>query len=91
MSRRTSTKARSERVEVRVSRGQKALFQRAAELQGRTLPDFVIASLRDAAMRVIEETHAIRLGAAAQPGLRGGTSLSESTECTAQGDRASIS
>jgi uncharacterized protein (DUF1778 family) len=52
-------------VEVRVSRGQKALFQRAAELQGCTMPDFVIASADDAAMRVIEETHAIRLSAAA--------------------------
>src|ERR1700749_1142522 len=57
-------KARDERLEARVSRDQKALFQRAAELQGRTLTDFVIASVHDAAVRVIEETQTILRGAA---------------------------
>lgn len=64
MSGKATTKARDERLEARVSRDQKALFQRAAELQGRTLTDFVIASVHDAAVRVIEETQTIRLGAA---------------------------
>lgn len=64
MSGKATTKARDERLEARVSRDQKALFQRAADLQGRTLTDFVIASVHDAAMRVIEETQTIRLSAA---------------------------
>src|SRR5947209_19006865 len=63
-SKRAPAGPRSERLEARVPREQKALFQRAAELQGRTLTDFVIASVHDAAMRVIEETQTIRLNAA---------------------------
>ena len=54
---------RNERLEARVSREQKALFQRAAELQGRTLTDFVIASVHEAALRTIEEIRTIRLDA----------------------------
>src|SRR5215470_13094315 len=57
----STARARDERLEARISRDQKALFQRAAELQGRTLTDFVIASVHDAAIRVIEETQTIRL------------------------------
>jgi len=63
MSGKTTAKARDERLEARISRDQKALFQRAAQLQGRTLTDFVIASVDDAAVRVIEETQTIRLSA----------------------------
>lgn len=59
----TTARTRDERLEARISRDQKALFQRAAELQGRTLTDFVIASVHDTAVRVIAETHAIRLNA----------------------------
>jgi uncharacterized protein (DUF1778 family) len=64
MSVKATAKARNERLEARVSRDQKALFQRAAELQGRTLTDFVIAGVHDAAVRVIEETQTIRPSAA---------------------------
>ncbi len=60
---RSTAKPRDECLEARISRDQKALFQRAAELQGRTLTDFVIASVHDAAVRVIEETQTIRLSA----------------------------
>jgi uncharacterized protein (DUF1778 family) len=56
-------KPRDERLEARISRDQKALFQRAAELQGRTLTDFVIASAHDAAVRTIDEMQIIRLNA----------------------------
>jgi uncharacterized protein (DUF1778 family) len=59
----SAAKTRDERLEARISRDQKALFQRAAELQGRTLTDFVVASAHDAAIRVIEETQTIRLSA----------------------------
>jgi uncharacterized protein (DUF1778 family) len=61
MAGKATTKARDERLEARVSRNQKELFKRAAELQGRTLTDFVVASVQDAAMRVIEQTQTIRL------------------------------
>lgn len=52
---------RSERLEARISAEQKALFQRAAELQGRTLTDFIVASVQDAAVRTINEMQVIRL------------------------------
>lgn len=55
--------ARKERLEARISADQKSLFQRAAELQGRTLTDFVIASVHDAAMRTLDEMQTIRLSA----------------------------
>ena len=54
---------RNERLEARISADQKDLFQRAAELQGRTLTDFVIASVHEAAVRTIDEMQAIRLTA----------------------------
>lgn len=63
MSTRRASRARDERLEARVSREQKALFQRAAELQGRTLTDFVIGSLHEAAVRTIEGMQAARLTA----------------------------
>lgn len=47
---------RSERLEARVSRDQKDLFLRAAELQGRSLTDFVIASAQQAAIDTVR-TH----------------------------------
>jgi uncharacterized protein (DUF1778 family) len=55
---------RSERLEARITPEQKALIQRAAELQGRSLTDFVVASAQEAAMRAIEDMHLVRLGAA---------------------------
>ena len=55
--------ARTERLEARVSADQKNLFQRAAELQGRTLTDFVIASVHEAAVRTIEDLQSIKLTA----------------------------
>lgn len=60
----SESRARAERLEARVSREQKTLFQRAAQLQGRTLTDFVIVSAHQAAVRTIEEMETIRLNAA---------------------------
>jgi len=54
---------RGERLEARISRGQKALFQRAAELQGRTMTEFIVSNLQEAALRTIEDTQIIRLNA----------------------------
>jgi uncharacterized protein (DUF1778 family) len=56
-------RARDERLEARISRDQKSLFQRAAKLQGRSLTDFVISSVQDAAVRTIETMQTIRLDA----------------------------
>ena len=45
--------SRSERLEARISKTQKALFVRAATLQGRSLTDFLIASVQEAAERAL--------------------------------------
>lgn len=54
-------RTRAERLEARVTAEQKALIERAAALEGRTLTDFVLASLQDAALRTIEEHEQVRL------------------------------
>lgn len=52
---------RSERLEARVSKEQKDLFLRAAELQGRSLTDFVIASAQQAAIDTVRTHDALVL------------------------------
>ena len=52
---------RSERLEARISKVQKELFTRAAELQGRSLTDFLIASAQDAALETVRAHDALRL------------------------------
>ena len=47
-------RVRSERLVARVDTEQKRLFQHAANLQGRTLSDFLIASAQEAAQRTID-------------------------------------
>ena len=44
-----------ERLETRVTADQKTLIERAAALQGRTVTDFVLASVQEAARRAIED------------------------------------
>src|SRR5580693_2198267 len=46
---------RAQRLETRVTAEQKTLIERAAALQGRTVTDFVLTSVQDAARRAIEE------------------------------------
>ena len=53
---------RTERLETRISPKQKELFKRAAALQGRTLTDFVLASLHEAATRTVQEYEIMTLG-----------------------------
>jgi uncharacterized protein (DUF1778 family) len=48
-------RVRGERLETRVTADQKNLIERAAALQGRTVTDFVLTSVQDAARRAIEE------------------------------------
>lgn len=54
-------RSRPERLEARVSREQKDLFVRAAELQGRSLTDFLVASAQDAAIETVRTHDAFRL------------------------------
>jgi uncharacterized protein (DUF1778 family) len=49
------------RLEARLHADIRALLKRAAEIEGRTLTDFVVAAARAAACRTIEETEIIRL------------------------------
>jgi uncharacterized protein (DUF1778 family) len=56
-------RTRSELLEARISSNQKDLFQRAAELQGRTLTDFFLSSAQEAAVRTIEAMKIVRLSA----------------------------
>jgi uncharacterized protein (DUF1778 family) len=52
---------RSERLEARVSKEQKALFLRAATLQGRSLTDFLVSSVQQAAIETVRTHEAVRL------------------------------
>lgn len=49
------------RLEARISPETKALLQNAADLQGRTLTDFVVSTVRAEAMRVIREHQILTL------------------------------
>ena len=55
------SRVRGERLETRVTADQKNLIERAAALQGRTVTDFVLTSVQDAARRAIEEHQRIDL------------------------------
>lgn len=52
---------RTARLEARIAPEALAVVKRAAELQGRSVSDFVVAAAQEAAHRTIEETHLIRL------------------------------
>ena len=56
-----STRARAQRLEARVTGEQKSLIERAAALQGRTVTDFVLTSVQEAARRTIEEQQRLAL------------------------------
>jgi uncharacterized protein (DUF1778 family) len=53
--------ARSTRLEARISPDALAVVKRAAEIQGRSLSDFVVAAAQEAAQKAIAETQIIRL------------------------------
>lgn len=48
-------RTRGERLETRVTAEQKRLIEHAAALQGRSVTDFVLTSVQDAARRAIED------------------------------------
>lgn len=51
----------SARLEARISPETKALIQKAADLQGQTLTDFVVASVQAEAYKVIERHQSLNL------------------------------
>ena len=61
-----SAPARTARLEARLPEEVHALLKRAAELQGRSLTDFVVASAHEAALRTLESDAVVRLSAADQ-------------------------
>jgi uncharacterized protein (DUF1778 family) len=52
---------RTSRIEARISPDALAVVKRAAEIQGRSVSDFVVVAAQEAAYRTIEETQIIRL------------------------------
>ena len=52
-----------ERLEARVTREQKKLIEHAAELEGRTITDFIVTSAQTAAKQVIQEREILKLTA----------------------------
>jgi uncharacterized protein (DUF1778 family) len=57
---------RTARIEARIAPEALAVVKRAAEIQGRSLSDFVVAAAQEAAHRTIEEASLIRLSAEEQ-------------------------
>jgi len=56
-----STASTPARLEARITNDLHAMLKRAAELQGRTMTDFVVAAVQDAAQRAIDQAEVIRL------------------------------
>jgi uncharacterized protein (DUF1778 family) len=52
---------REERLEARVSRTTKALLKKAAEMEGRSISDFVVQSAIEAAKRTVKENEFMHL------------------------------
>jgi uncharacterized protein (DUF1778 family) len=52
---------RSARIEARITPENLTVIKRAAEIQGRSVSDFIVAAAQEAAHRAIEETHVIRV------------------------------
>jgi uncharacterized protein (DUF1778 family) len=61
-----ATSTNTARLEARISADLHAMLKRAAELQGRTMTDFVVAAVQDAAQRAIEQVGVVRLSLADQ-------------------------
>ena len=52
---------RTARIEARIAPAALAIVRRAAQIQGRSISDFVVAAAQDAANRTIEQAEVIRL------------------------------
>lgn len=60
---------RTTRLEARISPEALAVVRRAAELQGRSLSDFVVSAAQEAAQRTIEDAQVLRLAVEDQQAL----------------------
>jgi len=60
------TTTRTARLEARITREALAVVRRAAELQGRSVSDFVVAAAQEAAEKAVTEIEVIRLSRQAQ-------------------------
>lgn len=58
-----SEPARTARIEARIAPDVLSLVKQAAEMQGRSVSDFVVSAAQEAAHRAIEEAQIIRLSA----------------------------
>ena len=54
------------RLEARISTDLHSMLKRAAELQGRTMTDFVVSAVQEAAQQAIERAEVVRLSLADQ-------------------------
>jgi len=54
-------KLKTNRFEARISASQKQLFQQAAYLLGRSLTDFIVSTMQEASLRVIQEHELLKL------------------------------
>jgi uncharacterized protein (DUF1778 family) len=59
-------RVRSARVEARIAPDALAVVKRAAEIEGRSVSEFMVSAAQEAAHRTIEETTIIRLSAEGQ-------------------------
>ncbi len=57
---------RTARIEARIAPEALAVVRRAAEIQGRSVSDFVVAAAQEAAQKAVAETEVIRLSREAQ-------------------------
>lgn len=57
----SSTATTTARLEARISNDLHSMLKRAAELQGRTMTDFVVSAVQDAAQRAINQAEVVQL------------------------------
>jgi uncharacterized protein (DUF1778 family) len=57
---------RTARVEARIAPDALAIVRRAAEIQGRSISDFIVAAAQEAALKTVAEVEIIRLSREAQ-------------------------
>lgn len=65
----TTTTTRQCRLEARITPAQKALIERAAALEGRTVTDFVVSKLQEAAREIVDENEVMVLADADRKAL----------------------
>lgn len=62
----SASSRRTSRIEARISREALRMVRRAAEIQGRSISDFVVAAAQEAAQRAISEVELLKLSSSAQ-------------------------